>query len=249
MGESVYGWLGRLGVLMPANNTVLEPEWYRVLPEGVSAHGARMISDGGPTRAHIDSMAARIPDGLAGLRGKMDAYGYACMTTSLLKPPGWHEVFHALTDGIAFLPAGESLVYALGYLGARRIGVFSPYFDDVAALVPPYFARVGIEVVHNVNVPFTPEQVISQRLDDHFSLIRREFGGRPLDALATLGTDLATFHALDALEADLGIPVVSVSLALLWSMLSVVGILEAPAAPGRLFRRPARHPAESAVYW
>ncbi len=245
----MYGWLGRLGVLMPANNTVLEPEWYRVLPEGVSAHGARMVSSGGPTPVHIASMAAHIPDGIAGLRGKVDAYGYACMTTSLLQPPGWHERYHALTDGVPFLPAGESLVYALGYLGARRIGVFSPYFADVAALVPPWFARFGIEVVHQINVPFTPEQVVAQRLDDHHALIQREFAGRPLDALATLGTDLATFHAIDRFEAELGVPVVPVSLALLWSMLCVVGVLDAPAAPGRLFQRPGRVQASAPGYW
>jgi maleate cis-trans isomerase len=232
----MYGWQGRLGVLLPANNTVLEPEWYRVLPDGVSAHGARLVSSGGPTPAHSASMLARAPGAIAGLRGKMDAYGYACMTTSLLQPPGWHAALEALTDGVPLLPAGESLVYALGYLGARRIGVFSPYFPAVAALVPAWFARFGITVVHQVDVPYTPEQVVTRRLDDHAALVRREFGGRDLDALATLGTDLATFHAVDGLEAELGLPVVSASLALLWSLLCVAGVLDAPA-PGRLFRR------------
>jgi maleate cis-trans isomerase len=138
------------------------------------------------------------------------------------------------------------MVEAFEHLGARRIGVFSPYPDDVAALVPGWFAQFGLDVVHSVNVPFTPEQVVSKRSEDLYPVIKREFRGRNMDALAILATDLATFTLIDAFEADFGVPVVSSNLALLWSMLQAMGIGDAPA-PGKLFRQPGPSRVASAV--
>jgi hypothetical protein len=33
----VYGRAGRIGLVVPANNSVIEPEWWSVLPAGVAA--------------------------------------------------------------------------------------------------------------------------------------------------------------------------------------------------------------------
>jgi maleate isomerase len=197
-----------------------------------------MVSSGDTTRERIYSMAERIPYGLEGLRGKVGVFCYACMTTTLLKPLGWQEAFKEGTGGVPFIPSGESMVQALNHLDARRIGVFSPYFDDIATLVPGWFDHFELEVAHNVNVPFTPEQVISRRSEDLYPVISREFRGRELDALVILATDLATFTVIDTFEDDLGIPVVSSNLALLWSMLRALGIRDA-VGPGRLFHQAA----------
>lgn len=245
----MYGWRGRLGVIVPRNNTVAEPEMSSVLPPGISLHGARVFPRGGATtREQVLSMVETLPYALEGLRGKAGAVGYACMTTSLMKPLGWHDTFAGATGGVPFLPAGETMVDALRFLGAHRIGVFSPYAHDVAALVPEWFGRFGIEVVHNVNVPFTPDEVGAQRCEDLYPRIRREFHGRDLDALAILATDLATFTAIDALETTLGLPVVSSNLALLWRMLASVGVC-GTTCPGRLFRTgpAAAGPSRTAV--
>lgn len=223
---------------MPSNNTVLEPEMYSVLPAGLSLHGARVVARGRTTRERILSMAESIPHAIEELQGKVAVLCYGCMTTSLLKPAGWHAPLAEAAGGIPFLPAGETMVQALGHLGARRIGVFSPYFDEVATLVPGWFGQSGMAVVHNANVPATPEQVGSRGGEDLYAAVGREFKGKAMDALAILATDLATFTVIDALEADLGVPVVSSNLALLWSMLGTLGV-RAAAAPGTLFRTPA----------
>ena len=39
-----YGWRARVGILLPSNNTVLEPEMASVVPEGVTFHATRMVS-------------------------------------------------------------------------------------------------------------------------------------------------------------------------------------------------------------
>ena len=217
------------------NNTIVEPELADYLPDGMSVHGARVVPRTGDTIAEqTEAMSATIPWALEGLRGKVNIFCYACMTSSLVKPRSWHETYADQTGGVPFLPAGESMVAAFNHVGAKRLGIFSPFFDDIASLVPDWFVQRGLEVVHNVNMPFTPDQVISKRSADLFQSISGAMAGRDIDALAILATDLETFSSVNALEADLGIPVVSTNLALLWAMLDTLGI-RGCSAPGRLF--------------
>jgi len=38
----MYGWRGRLGLIVPSSNTTMEMELHDYLPEGVSLHTARV---------------------------------------------------------------------------------------------------------------------------------------------------------------------------------------------------------------
>ena len=38
----MFGWRGRIGLILPSNNTVMEQEFSMMLPEGVSVHTARL---------------------------------------------------------------------------------------------------------------------------------------------------------------------------------------------------------------
>ena len=38
----MYGWRARIGLLVPAVNTIMEPEMWRTAPEHVTVHTARI---------------------------------------------------------------------------------------------------------------------------------------------------------------------------------------------------------------
>ncbi len=232
-----YGWRARIGAIQPENNTTMEPEMESYVPPGVSVQTARVVMKGEQSqyRERTSSGIAAMPVAIESLRGRVGVMCYACMTTSLWQPLGWHKPLLELTGGVPFLPAGETTVEALQHLGARRIGVFSPYFKESASLVPGWFEQFDIEVVHNINVPFTRYEVIGHSIEEFHSLILREFRDKKMDALAVLATDLSTLCGIDALETDLGVPVVSTTLALLWGMLRAVGVREGIPV-GTLFR-------------
>jgi maleate isomerase len=221
-----HGWRGRLGVIMPDNNTVIEPELYSVLPEGVSLHGSRATMRGVGARERVPTAFPMLPPLIEALRKRVGVIAYACMTTSIVSPVGWDSFLDESTEGVPFLTAGETMLKALEGVSAKSVGVFSPFMDDVATEVPAWFGHFGIEVVKNVNVPFTRDQVTSHSLEEFYPLILREFGSQGIDALVILATDIATFAVINNLEADLGVPVVSSNMALLWCMLGALGIKE-----------------------
>ena len=61
---------------------------------------------------------------------------------------------------------------------------------------------------------------------------------KDVDALCLLATDMHTFGIIDALEQDLGLPVLSSNQALLWAGLRALGVGDPVEGVGQLLRRP-----------
>lgn len=222
----MFGWRGKLGIIMPDNNTVLEPELYGYLPEGVSLHGGRALMHGVAAKDRIPTGVAALPAVIDGMQKRVGVLAYACMTTSIFMPLGWQQSLEGHTKGVPFLPAGETMVRALKEVNGKRIGVFSPWVEDISSRVPGWFAQVGIEVVHNVNIPFTRDEVTGHDVLEFYRRIMREFRDKDIDALGIMGTDWGSLPIIDNLERDIEIPVISSNLALLWCMLGVLGVKE-----------------------
>jgi len=86
-GKRMYGARGRIGLLVPSVNTVVEPDFARIVPEGVGVYAARMRNGRGPLdAADLTSMcrhAERAADELGSARCGVLAFALAgCCTTS-----------------------------------------------------------------------------------------------------------------------------------------------------------------------
>ena len=57
----MYGWRGRIGLLVPSINTTMETEFWRIAPEGVSVHTARIAGgrEGTPDGSQAQSRLIR----------------------------------------------------------------------------------------------------------------------------------------------------------------------------------------------
>ena len=60
----MYGWRGRIGAILGRPNAVCEPEFNKMVPEGVSVHGARMT--GHAIARYNDPKVMKDMDGYAG---------------------------------------------------------------------------------------------------------------------------------------------------------------------------------------
>ena len=80
----MYGQNGRIGLLVPSANTVVEPEFNRMVPEGIGVYAARMRN----SRADVDDSRAllrhveRAADELGS--AKADVIAFACTASSFV---------------------------------------------------------------------------------------------------------------------------------------------------------------------
>ncbi len=231
----------KLGLIVPPNNTVNEAEWQSVLPEGVSLHATRM---------RLNPLA-RSPEEMDRLRGDLreatalvaeagvDVVAFGCTAPSAVNPRRAMEAMMEEAGGRPGVTAGAAMADALLAVGGERVALLSPFSEAVTTHEAAFLAGEGIAVTgvaslgHQTYAP-------GRKLGIH--LIGPE---EIKTALATLdlararavmlsGTNLVTFPILAALEAELGLPVVSSNQALLWSALRRAGVQDALRL-GRLF--------------
>jgi arylmalonate decarboxylase len=225
----MYGWRAKLGLILPANNTVTEPELGGNMPLGVSVHATKVVARGVTPQERVAFITDSIPDARDALMdSRLNAMSYGCMMRCRVKGAEWEEdTCKSLgTSDVSFQTPGRALRSALDALEVRRISVFSPYSDEVALMVPAYFEAAGLEVVANVNRRdlFDPQLVVNVHPED---LFREIASVPPADALCILPTDLPTFQILETLEKTWGGPVVTSNLAIFWSLLRATSVPDA----------------------
>jgi maleate cis-trans isomerase len=217
-----YAPRGLLGVLTPQANTTVEPELAALLPPGIAMLNARMTS----TKPTI---VARLLDYLAALdtwsdqfaNAPIGAVAFACTGASYYAGVAAEQDAVARISaarGVPFVTAGHAVRDAFHALGARRIGLVSPYPQDLTEAGIAYFTALGFEVARvsgsvQQDGVFHPIYAMSGE-GAHQALLALDPAG--LDAIAMLGTGMPTLAPILRTPFHGGVPVLSCMLALAW---------------------------------
>ena len=145
----------------------------------------------------------------------------------------------AETGTPALVTAG-AVVAALRALGARRVAMGTPYLDFVNQREVEFLAEHGIEVTREMGLRMGHDQA-ERRGIGHVSpqavyRMAREIDSPEADAIFVSCANLATLDVIDALEAELGKPVVSSNTACFWACLRTLGVNAPIAGGGRRLR-------------
>ena len=180
------GWRARIGFLIPAVNPTAEREMYRLAPEGVSVHFARMVARG-PVGT-LDNLQSRHASQLAHLDAtvemlaavKPDVIVLAHTATSYMLGKEAEQVLLRRLEeatNIPFVSALGSAVEAFAQLGVRRIaidGVKPGATIDGPTLME---ADLGYEIdnMEGIDAHRTEsgETVLTLISDDNFSFLQR----------------------------------------------------------------------------
>lgn len=230
----MYGWRGRIGIILPSDNSVLEPEFYRLAPDGVTSHIVRLNEY---PREEMPAKALELVPALVSTR--VNVVGYMCAASSFMLGPKGNEEFCAKLDkasnGLPSFTATTAMTAALAAVGTKRVCVLAPHPPKIAQYLQSYledagftitkFQALGLELA-DIN-DTTPEQIyrISRRLD---------LG--QADALFIAATNFAALQVIEQLEADLGRPVITSNQAAMWMALKTLGVRERQSGFGRLLR-------------
>lgn len=240
---ATYGWRARLGIILPSLNVVTEPEYYRMVPEGVTVHTARMAFKELKPEAY-EHMLDDVPRAAAQLADAcVHAVAFACTSGSLYGGLGYDQKIIEMLKEHADCPCtttSVACVEALRAMKMKRICVGSPYPEWVNQLVRKFLEDSGFEVVSVIGAPeefrelfgseydmgrprsaFEIQAMPAERVYD-FAL--RRVNRPDCDGMFLACTGLQTLGVIDLLESELGKPVVSANQATLWKLLRLVGI-------------------------
>jgi maleate isomerase len=218
----------------------MEPEFYQMAPRGVSVHTARMTQkiDTIEELLRMGDYAPKAASDLA--TADVDCIGFGCTSGSLLGGPNYNEKLLARIKEVTDIPAittSMAVVSALKELEIRNVSVATPYHDDINEKEKEFLEFHGFKVLSirglSCNGPETadlPVKLVYKHAKGAFK--------SGSDALFMSCTDMPSLDVIQALEFDLGKPVVSSCTATMWMMLKQVGIGEAIDGFGKLLSRP-----------
>jgi maleate isomerase len=112
----------------------MEPEFSKMMPEGVSVHTARLRL----VRVDVESLkkmaekSVEVAEDLA--TAEVDLIVYGCTTGSLLEGSRWEEELRLRIEkatGIRVVTTAQAVVKSLKALGASRVSVATPYIEEL----------------------------------------------------------------------------------------------------------------------
>ena len=236
----MYGWRGRIGLLVPAVNTVVEPEMVRMVPKGVAVYAERLAQ---PRTSELAGNEDLVRDAERAARylsrARVDVVAFACTSASFFEGV---EAERRLQDTIeqgAGAPAVTTIgavVEALGALNVRRLVLATPYPDEVNALEEAFLCSRGYDVLAMRGLGIQDAFDIGLSDDACAYRLARELVEPEADGIFISCTNFPTLRIIEDLEADTGLPVVTSNQATAWACLRRLGVPGKRNDLGRLFR-------------
>ena len=221
-----------LGLVVLQADETLEQDFRRLFSDReIAIYVSRIPSGDELSASSIAAMETELTRaaGLLPRAARFDAVGYGCTSGTTLI--GAEAVAGMLRQGVETPMVTDPLTAALAALqalGVGRLGLVTPYVESIAAPVRDF--EVGEVLTFGEEV----EARVARIAPDSIMAAARA-AARGADAVFLSCTNLRTLDVIGALEAELGIPVLSSNQALAWHMAQATGAPLAGDAPGRVF--------------
>ena len=235
-----------LAVLVPATNTMVEPDLASLQPPGVTNHTFRFPFPELPATPElllelmepaIAMVLACEPDHLVlGYSPEYmpEAAGVAQQLSATLEA----------ASGLGVTTATAAVSAALRALNCQRLGIVNPFPEQANAAVLRHFQAEGFEVgAMECLASAQKGKVFSARISaERIREAFRAVNHSGVDGLLQVGTNLVATSLVEELEQELGKPVIAVNTATYWHALHHLGLHTPVAGCGRLMALKA-HPA------
>lgn len=239
---SPYGYRGKIGLIVPSTNTVIEPEFNRMAPKGVSIHSGRIMLLGKASEESYVKMGEETGRAAAELgTAEVDVIAWGCTSGSCVVPRDQLEGSIVSNSGIEAVSTMSAVFEAIKAFGAKTISLGTPYVQFVNETEVQVIEAEGIKVAawYGLELGETQEERRGIGRVPPESLFRlARYIDRPESDLIFLScTNLATIEMLDQLEQDLGKPVISSNQATFWASLRRLCIKDRIEGYGSLLLR------------
>ena len=233
----------RLGLILLSTDETLEYEARAV----IAGRDANLLHTRIPASAHVTPedlqlMAPEMTRTAALLPAGLSAVAYACTSgATIIGSDNVARLINAAHPDTAVTNPLAAVIAAHRALGVSRIAMVTPYVAEVTGPMRAALGDAGIEVVSEVTFGQKEDWTVARITEastEAAMLAAAQVEG--VEAVFASCTNLRTFGIIEAVEARLGLPVVSSNQALIWDMLRQSGARANGWGPGRLFDLDAR---------
>ena len=222
-----YASKGLVGVLTPQANTTVEPEYALLTPPGYAFINARMTSPHKTIEerlvdyfTNVNSFSRQFANAPIG------ALAFACTGTSYLA--GKETEDRTLGElsaslNVPVVSAATAVVMALNALGAKRIGLVSPYTGELDRVCTPYWVSRGFKVIAKTSaaragenfhpIYSLPSGAAHQAIDEITT---------DVDVIVMLGTGTPTLVPIAQTPYRGRAPILSCMFCLIWAGVTLV---------------------------
>jgi maleate isomerase len=242
--------LSRIGLIVPSSNTTMEtelPELFRRQSEATghryTFHSARAAMKQ-VTREELLAMVGRAADCATAVSdADVDVIAYACLVAVMAQGPGAHKESEQVIADAAranghpaeVVSSAGALVRTLQSRGHSRVAIVTPYMAPLTRMVREYIEGEGIEVLDAVALE-VPDNLEVGRLDPAgLPEIARGLKREGAEAIVLSAcVQMPSLPAVQAVEDELGLPVITAATATAYEVLVALGHTPAITGAGRL---------------
>lgn len=237
----MYGWRGRIGLLVPSTNTSMEVDFFRLAPDGVSVHTARLKTEKELTMDVLANMEAAAEEAAESVAtAEVNVVVFGCTAGSFQKGPEWNRKFTKKLEGIAKVPVvttSHAAIEALKEMGLKKISVATPYPNAVNELLKSYLKSCNFDVLDlktfDMSDQFAHTKVEPSEI---YSLAKRSDTPES-EGIFISCTQMRTLSIIETLEDDLKKPVITATQASMWLALRFLKVSMGKKGFGRLMER------------
>lgn len=234
----------RIGLLVLATDCTIEHEWRAIMGglDGVAFHESRIHNDAQITPETLRAMEPRIAAAtdviLPGCPLDVVAYGCTSATMAIGEEKIFGHIRSVRPDAKCTTPITAAFA-AFKTLGAKRIGVLTPYRADVNRIVANYISARGFAVPVFGSFNEQDDSTVATITPDSVRQgVKTLLSHAAADAVFVSCTSVRLAEAARAIEAETGVPVTSSNHAMAWHALRLAGVTDAIPRWGSLFEHP-----------
>ncbi len=229
-----------IGIVVLATDYTLEHEFRRLMDvPGVAFYHSRIRNEPHITPETLRAMEPRLTEAadLILPSDTLDVVAYGCTAASMAI--GEERVFELINAARPTAKCTTPITAAraaFDAFGARRVGVLTPYSEDVNRIVADYIRARGVEVPVFGSFNEDDDRVVARITPGSIrSAVGRLAAKADIDAVFVSCTSVRLADAAHAIEEEIGLPVTSSNHALAWHCLRLAGIDDKRPEFGRLF--------------
>lgn len=243
--KDALGYRAKIGILVPATNTIVEPEMAALQPPGVTNHVSRMSRVKRP--AHdlelykkflgksvemdqaIDLLAACEPDII------VHGHSVDSFVGGLAAAEAMRKHMEAVAGGIPVMLPSFAILQALEKLGKpRKLAILTPWMPPADEACKAFFEGSGYQVLAIKGLKHPTPLHIATATPAQLNAAVDEINVAGVECIIKVGTNSSMARLVADMERRLSKPVLTVNVVTYWAGLRAIGIADKITGYGRL---------------